>query len=162
MTDQIDTSAEAVNARANHLTFCGGGISQYADLLRALSSRIEALTAERDALTNPPPWEDRDDAMSPAILQSHPVNSKDYASYSAALELVSNRHGKGALVGLVCHLLRERDAALAQVAAEYERGLLDAHLAISGIKADSYTTYGLCAAESAIIALIPQKEADHE
>ena len=49
MTNQIDTSAEAVNARANHLTFCGGGISQDADLLRALSTHVAAEVAKARA-----------------------------------------------------------------------------------------------------------------
>lgn len=83
----------------------------FANIKHLYADDFAALTAERDALASPPPWDDRDDEMSPAILQSHPAKSKDYTSYTAALELVSNRHSKGSLVALVCHLLRMRDAA---------------------------------------------------
>lgn len=61
------------------------------------------LEAKAEALNGP--WSDEPDEMTPSILASHPVHTKDYATYAEALRLVSNRHSKGALVCLVNHLL---------------------------------------------------------
>lgn len=66
----------------------------------------EAHTVLLEAETS---WEDRDDDMSAAILASHPVNSSSYDTYQQAMELVSNRRSKSALVNLVNHLLVEAD-----------------------------------------------------
>jgi hypothetical protein len=59
------------------------------------------------ALTTPPDasWEDRTDEFTGAIDKAHPHHTKDFPTYTKALELVSNRHSKGALVGLVNYLL---------------------------------------------------------
>lgn len=60
----------------------------------------------------PVAWEDREDEMSDAITASHPVNSKRHDTYQQAMELVGNRHSKGALVALVNHLLIQSSSAL--------------------------------------------------
>lgn len=50
-------------------------------------------------------WEDRTDIWSSEIPKAHPTLTGDHDTYEVALEMVSNRHGKGALVDLVNWLL---------------------------------------------------------
>ena len=57
---------------------------------------------EGNAVTD---WGDKEDDMTEAIEASHPVRSGRYKTYERALDLVSNRHSKSALVALVNHLL---------------------------------------------------------
>lgn len=67
-------------------------------------------------------WEDRPDDLSEAVRAAHPCITKDYATYSRAMELVGNRHSKGALVNLVCYLLREAARPASEIAAEAVAG----------------------------------------
>jgi len=80
---------------------------------RAKEYREQALVAEEAfrRVTTPQEWEDRPDELTEACNQSHPHLTKDYKNYLIALELVSNRYGKYALVSLVTYLLREIDKA---------------------------------------------------
>lgn len=90
-----------------------------AQVIRALatpdqSSALAALIAEAKAEALGGPWEDKPDALTDAVRVSHPVFTKDYKTYTEALELVSNRHGKGALVGLVNYLMAQNKTAEAR------------------------------------------------
>lgn len=51
-------------------------------------------------------WEDKTDAMTPDVKADF-GSEGFYARYSKALELVGNRHSKGALVSLVAYLLKD-------------------------------------------------------
>lgn len=51
-------------------------------------------------------WGDKHDDLSDAITAAHPVHTKDHATFLRALNLISARHSKYALVGLVHYLLR--------------------------------------------------------
>ncbi len=51
-------------------------------------------------------WGDRRDEWSACIDKAHPMNSGAHDAYLKALEMVGNRHSKGALVSLVCWLLQ--------------------------------------------------------
>jgi hypothetical protein len=64
--------------------------------------------ARADALSGP--WEDKPDALTASVDATNPVYTKDYKTYTEALELVSNRHSKGSLVGLVNYLLVQNKA----------------------------------------------------
>lgn len=58
--------------------------------------------------------EDKRDRWTPMIDASHPlkVGTKDaHDAYATALEMVGNRHSKGALVDLVCWLVQRVDMA---------------------------------------------------
>lgn len=56
-------------------------------------------------------WMDRDDDLTCAIEESHPVSSGRHDLYARAFKLVGNRHSKEALVALVNHLLLEAEEA---------------------------------------------------
>lgn len=106
------------------------------------SSAIEALIAETKAGVLGGPWEDKPDALTDAVHAAHPVFTKDYKTYDKAMELVSNRHGKGALVGLVNYLISQNKSAEARVMRKAAK-LCDKFLFIDEIK-------------EAILAAIPQ------
>jgi len=58
---------------------------------------------------NPPEvgrWGDKDDEWSARIAAAHPLQTGDAATYGVAMEMVGNRHSKGALVELVNWLLK--------------------------------------------------------
>lgn len=71
--------------------------------------RANALDAE---LAQWQQWEDKPDELSEAIDACHPMKTKTHDLYAKANELVSNRHSKGALVGLVHYLLCQEDKAI--------------------------------------------------
>ena len=48
---------------------------------------------------------DKEDYLTEAINQAHPLETGDHSTYGEALELVGNRHSKGSLVDLVNYLL---------------------------------------------------------
>lgn len=52
---------------------------------------------------------DKPDAWSEQIAEAHPTRTGNHATYAKALEMVGNRHSKGALVELVNWLLSEID-----------------------------------------------------
>ena len=56
-------------------------------------------------------WEDKKDDMTPGIEADNPTRSGSFGTYTKAMNLVSNRHSKGALVDLVNHLLMEIERA---------------------------------------------------
>ena len=53
-------------------------------------------------------WDDKDDDLTPAIKADFGTEGF-YGRYSRALELVSNRHSKSALVSLVAYLLKQME-----------------------------------------------------
>lgn len=62
--------------------------------------------------------DDKRDQWTPMIEASHPleVGTKDaHDAYATAMEMVGNRHSKGALVDLVCWLVQRVDAAEQQL-----------------------------------------------
>jgi hypothetical protein len=62
--------------------------------------------------------DDKRDRWTPMIEASHPleVGTKDaHDAYATAMEMVGNRHSKGALVDLVCWLVQRVDAAEQQL-----------------------------------------------
>lgn len=54
----------------------------------------------------PDEYGDRRDEWSERIDASHPMNSGDHRKYELAMQMVGNRHSKGALVELVNWLLK--------------------------------------------------------
>lgn len=53
-------------------------------------------------------WDDdREDRWSERIAKAHPTNTGLHTHYAIAMEMVGNRHSKGALVELVNWLLTE-------------------------------------------------------
>jgi hypothetical protein len=78
------------------------------DRILHLSQRVEEL--ER-ALIAKAEWcdEDQDLPEDDAIDAAHPLQTGDHKSYETALRLVGARRSKGALVGLVCWLVHDRD-----------------------------------------------------
>lgn len=60
-----------------------------------------------DALASVTVAADKRDDVSEKIDADHPLQSGDWSFYNEAVELVSNRHSKYALVDLVNHLLLE-------------------------------------------------------
>lgn len=67
--------------------------------------------AKAEALQGP--WEDKPDDLTEAVNAAHPCMSrKNWDIYTAALEAVSNRHSKGALVSLVSYLMIEAQEAV--------------------------------------------------
>ncbi len=109
------------------------------DPMRDLSAALTASQAETaaayeagraDALSGP--WEDKPDVLTAAVEAAHPHYTKDYKTYTEALDLVSNRHGKGALVGLVNYLMAHNKAIISAIAtpaarkAELDRMIADA------------------------------------
>lgn len=81
-----------------------GGQPETVESLKRSLTRLDVVTdyLERETVK----WDDREDDMSAAIKESHPVHTGDHASYQRAMELVGNRYSKFALVALVNHLLR--------------------------------------------------------
>ena len=55
--------------------------------------------------------EDRRDRWTPMIEASHPTKTGAHDAYTTAMEMVGNRHSKGALVDLVCWLVQRVDDA---------------------------------------------------
>ena len=55
--------------------------------------------------------DDRRDCWTPMIEASHPLQTGAHDAYATALEMVGNRHSKGALVDLVCWLVQRVDDA---------------------------------------------------
>jgi len=55
--------------------------------------------------------EDRRDRWTPMIEASHPLKTGAHDAYATAMEMVGNRHSKGALVDLVCWLVQRVDDA---------------------------------------------------
>lgn len=107
-------------------------------------ARIGALTAEVARLTGAVeatlrPWEDTPDDMTAACQAAHPHYTKNYPTFVWALELVSNRHGKYALVGLVNYLLARAEAAEAKLAQGADEAL---ERAAQLIESTAYTTNG--------------------
>lgn len=49
---------------------------------------------------------DRDDEWTQRIADAHPLNTGDHDTYAIAMQMVGNRHSKGALVELVNWLLK--------------------------------------------------------
>jgi len=90
-----------------NLDSCSFDEEIWEEIKTAQSEIIErALQKQRDALlTGSKEWGDRKDDLTEVIKANHPHYTKDYAPYSRAQELVSNRHSKGALIGLVSYLL---------------------------------------------------------
>ena len=94
-------------------------ILRLADALEAAQSRIEELEAELMRVPRLCDWADRADDLTEAVNADHPLVAKtNWDHYAKAIELVSNRHGKGALVALVCHLLAENERACASMKGE--------------------------------------------
>jgi hypothetical protein len=86
-----------------------------ADEVRALTpadskAALDRMIAEARADALSGLWEDKPDALTAAVDATHPVYTKDYKTYTEALELVSSRHSKGSLVGLVNYLLVQNKA----------------------------------------------------
>jgi hypothetical protein len=71
---------------------------------------LDRMIADARAESLSGPWDDKPDALTDAVEAAHPHHTKDFATYIEALELVSNRHSKGALVGLVNYLLAKNKA----------------------------------------------------
>jgi len=69
------------------------------------TAALDRLIAEAKADALAGPWDDKPDAMTPAIIASYPHITKDYETWAHAMELVSARRSKGALVALVNHIL---------------------------------------------------------
>lgn len=61
--------------------------------------------------TESPAPGDRRDQWTPMIEASHPMKTGAHDAYATALEMVGNRHSKGALVQLVCWLVQRVDMA---------------------------------------------------
>jgi hypothetical protein len=61
-------------------------------------------------------WSDKPDDLTDQIKAAHPHHTRDFATYTRALEAVSNRHSKGELVNLVNFLMSRNAAAEARVA----------------------------------------------
>lgn len=82
--------------------------------LRALSAKLEAAEAERDAALGAleklqrDEWSDRPDDLTPQV-KSDFRSEGFFQRHDRAMVLVSNRHSKRALVSLVAFLLREGD-----------------------------------------------------
>jgi hypothetical protein len=72
--------------------------------------------------------EDKPDDLTAAIAAAHPLRTGHHASYARALELVGNRHSKGALVELVSYLLVQIGAT-AEAARAEERARVEAEIA---------------------------------
>jgi hypothetical protein len=94
---------------------CDGGRASLRLIAAApdMADRIEALEAENARLRETmqkvaggPLWNDRDDALTLAVENDF-GSEGFYKRYGRALELVSNRHSKGALVRLVAYLLAQ-------------------------------------------------------
>jgi hypothetical protein len=79
-------------------------------LMTQIDNMLAGVIAEARADALSGPWEDKPDALTAAVDATHPVYTKDYETYTEALELVSNRHSKGSLVGLVNYLLVQNKA----------------------------------------------------
>lgn len=62
-------------------------------------------------------WQDKRDRWTSMIDASHPMKTGTHDAYATALEMVGNRHSKGALVELVCWLVQRADAAEARLRA---------------------------------------------
>ncbi len=99
--------------------------------------------AKAEALQGP--WTDEPDDLTDAVMASHPFKERgDYKTYCRALELVSNRHSKGALVSLVNYLLRQSQEAVKAereaCAAWCEMNTMDTVIGVTGRKyAGMYT-----------------------
>lgn len=61
----------------------------------------------REYYANKSNWEDRDDEWTEEIKKAHPLNTGFFETYQTAMDMVHNRHGKFALIGLVNMLLRK-------------------------------------------------------
>lgn len=61
-----------------------------------------------ESTTGQAAWADRPDQWSEQVAEAHPLKTGNHAAYERALEMVGNRHSKGALVELVCWLLQQR------------------------------------------------------
>ena len=105
---------------------------------------LDRMLAEAKAEALQGPWSDKPDGLTDAVHKAHPVFTKKYDTYTYALELVSNRHSKGALVALVNYLLQQSDEAR-------EKALREA--------ADELRGQGYGAAVRAILALIENPNA---
>jgi len=119
LTQSRAETAAAYERAANRVANCYIGTEHIEAAIRALATPDQSLSlaavvaeAKADALGGP--WEDEPDALTDAVHASHPVFTKDYKTYTDALELVSNRHGKGALVGLVNYLMAQNKDAEAR------------------------------------------------
>ena len=144
MTNTPKTPADALEAAVDHwqawlddlpLPECfSTGATELQEFLRALSARI----------AEPPSWEDRDDDLTHAINKAHPVYSKAYDAYARAMELVGNRHSKGAIVRLVCYLLQQVKPAAQAVAAP-----------VAVVQPDRATFDAMCAMRDAINEYVP-------
>jgi hypothetical protein len=66
--------------------------------------------SEQASCEQPVAWEDKEDEWSEAIAASHPLQTKSFVEYEAAMKMVGNRKSKGALVDLVCYLLQHFNA----------------------------------------------------
>lgn len=73
------------------------------ELVRAMGARIKELEARIEDLEFS--GSDVDDQYTHHIDRAHPMFSRDHQRYHRALEMVSNRHSKYALVDLVNWLL---------------------------------------------------------
>jgi hypothetical protein len=78
--------------------------SEDAALLRTQqpSMKEDAMSTE----TTGSSWGDRSDEWSKRIAAAHPMETGDHVTYIKAMEMVGNRHSKGALVELVNWLLK--------------------------------------------------------
>jgi hypothetical protein len=78
------------------------------------TDHTNAVKACKEALEQPAQepvaWEDKEDEWSEAIAASHPLQTKSFVEYEAAMKMVGNRKSKGALVDLVCYLLQHFNA----------------------------------------------------
>ena len=54
---------------------------------------------------------DKRDQWTPMIDASHPMRTGAHDAYATALDMVGNRHSKGALVDLVCWLIQRVNMA---------------------------------------------------
>lgn len=84
-----------------------GDVRDRVNMEISLQSDLEQMLKLMAALERDDP-EDRDDFLSEKIKEDQPAVKEDnFNAYVRALELVSNRHSKGALVCLVNHLICE-------------------------------------------------------
>lgn len=90
-----------------------------ADAAEALATRLQGELDRRDAVSAAA-WGDQRDEYSDAIDAAHPCETKAFETFDKALAMVSKRHGKYELVGLVNWLLADRDRLQSELNAARE------------------------------------------
>lgn len=116
-------------------------------------------------------WKDREDKYTPAIKANHPMNAREdlyrgqsrWPIYNAALEAVSNRHGKYELVDLVNWLIlraKRAEFALWGISDAIERSIKKADGPHTFRLSDGSVLGGLVAEDVNRILTTLQKAAD--